>query len=308
VTRSFAVGGRAVHLHAAGDALVPHLTRALAHLPPAAPGEAGLAVRAWDDESATDLLRGARDGADSYRALVDGAFVVAEDGRVDAIDVAAGEAFLWVDSPRRIQWFEGAAPLQTCLHPWAAAHGLRFVHAGAVGGSDGCVLIVGRSGAGKSTTALSCVGSPLRYLADDFCLARSADATIFSLYSSAKLTDDALTRLPRVAAHAERPGPPEEKSVAYLHEFAPEALVLQAPLRAIVVPRITDRTAPALVPTSRATALAELAPSSLVSLRRERADAFRGIAAVAASVPCHVLELGSDLAAIPELLGGLLDD
>jgi hypothetical protein len=313
VTRSFDVGGAALHIRSAGQPLVPHLTRALAHLPPADSHAEGLTVLAWDVESTgadmpAEPWRGARNGDEAYRALVGDAYLVAEEGRIEALDLATGEAVFCVDSPRRFPWYEGAVPLQTIVQRWAATRGLGLVHAGAVGRGDGCVLIVGRSGAGKSTTALACVGSPLRYLADDFCLVRASDATVFSLYNSAKTTDDTLARLPHLASASTKPGPPEEKSVAYLHEFAPEALLQRAPLRSVVVPRITDRRTPALVAAGRATALAELAPSSLVALRREREDAFRRLVSVAAAVPCHVLELGSDLDAIPDLLARLLDD
>jgi hypothetical protein len=287
---------------------VPQLTRALSHLRPGTDGDGALTVYAWDDESTRTPAPFAPwlAGRGAFRAQVGEAFVVAEDGRVETLDLALGEAFFRVDSIRRIPWFDTAVPLQTILQRWTAARGVPFVHAGAVGHAEGCVLIVGRSGAGKSTTALASLGSGLGYIADDFCLVRAADATVFSIYGSAKATDDTLARLPHLAPLTSRLGPPGEKAVAFLHEHVPEQLVLQAPLRAIVVPRIADRRAPALVAAGRATALAQMTPSSLACDPRDRATAFRGLAAVAAAVPCFTLELGSDVAAIPRLLERLL--
>jgi hypothetical protein len=266
-----------------------------------------LTVLAWVGEIPPGPWPGARNGDGAYRALAGGTSLVAEEGRLELVDLPRGEALFCVDSPRRIQWYEDAVPLLAILQRWTAARGLRFVHAGAVGRDDGCVLIVGRSGAGKSTTALACVGSPLRYLADDFSLVRPDDSMVFSVYSSAKTTDETLARLPHLARAASKLGPPDEKSIAFLHEFAPETLLHSAPLRGVVVPRIVSSGRSRLVPAGRAVALAELAPSSLVTLRGGREAAFRALASVAASVPCHVLELGDDLAAIPGLLAGVLE-
>jgi hypothetical protein len=230
----------------------------------------------------------------------------AEEGRLEALDLARGEAVLWVDAPERVPWYEQAAPLQAMLHTWAASRGLRLVHGGAVGRPDGCLLLVGRSGAGKSTTALASLRSSLRYLADDFCLVRPDDLTVFSLYSSAKTTSDTLARLPWLARLVIEP-PPGEKAIAFLHDHVPEHLLDRAPLRGIVVPRITDEPGAALVPASRALALAELTPGSIGERRGLREEAFRQLAAITVAVPCHVLQLGRDPGCVPELLAGLLD-
>jgi hypothetical protein len=214
---------------------------------------------------------------------------------------------VWLDSPERLPWYDEAAPLRVILGRWAAARGLRVLHAGAVGRVDGCLLLIGRGGAGKSTTALSCLGSELAYLADDFCLARADDPTAFSLYSSAKMSDDTVAMLPHLGPAATYPGPPGEKAVAFLHEHVPESLLARAPVRGVVLPRIVGRRAPALVPAGRGTALVAMTPNSLDEDRHLREDGFRLLTALAAAVPCHVLELGTDLDAIPSLLAGLLD-
>jgi hypothetical protein len=223
------------------------------------------------------------------------------------LDLGRGEALYWVDAAVRIPWYESAVPLQSLVEPWTADRGLRLIHAGAVGRGDGCVLIVGPSGAGKSTTALACLDSGLRYVADDFCLVRSHDATVFSVYNSAKATDETVARLPRLVPMLARPGAPREKWLAFLHEHMPDRLLDRARLRAIVVPRIMGRTGSALVPVGRGAALANLVPSSLRDSPQRRQDGFRRLAALAAAVPSYAHELGTDLDAIPSLLAGLLD-
>jgi hypothetical protein len=309
-TREFDVGGGPVRIHGAGTALLPSLTRALAHLPAGAGGEAGLDVLAWDDASTgttTPVPPAPGTLAAGFRGRSGERFVWLEAGRLDALDTTRGEALVWLESPDRLPVLEVAAPLRSILARWAAGRGLRLLHAGAVGREDGCLLLVGRSGAGKSTTALSCLGSELGYLSDDYCLVRADEPMVYSLYSSAKMGTRTLALLPHLVPHAEHPGPPGEKALTYVAEHAPDSLLAAAPVRGVVLPRITDRRAPALVPAGRGAALMEMAPSSIDEDPHLREAAFRLLAELASSVPCHVLELGSDVAAVPPLLVRLLD-
>jgi hypothetical protein len=309
-TREFDVGGAPMRIHGAGEALLPSLTRALAHLPAGTGGEAGLDVLAWDDASTgttTPVPPAPGTLAAGFRGRSGERFVWLEAGRLDALDTTRGEALVWLESAGRLPAYEVAAPLRSILARWAAGRGLRLLHAGAVGREDGCLLVVGRSGAGKSTTALSCLGSELSYLSDDYCLVRADEPLVYSLYSSAKMGARTLALLPHLASAAEHPGLPPEKALAYLAEHAPESLLAAAPLRGVVLPRITGRRAPALVPAGRGTALMEMAPSSIDEDRHLREAGFRLLAGLASSVPCHVLELGTDLAAVPPLLARLLD-
>lgn len=310
-SRRYDVGGAPVRVLGAGPGLVGRLTRAVEHLPEG-PGGTGLDVFVWDDATAgtatppVPWLAGAGP-AGAFRGSSGDVFLWTEEGRVDALDGRRGEAFLWLDSPERLPWYDEAAPLRRILGRWTVGRGLRVLHAGAVGRRDGCLLLIGRGGAGKSTTALACLGSELGYLADDFCLARADEPTAFSLYSSAKMSEQTLAMLPHLGPAATYPGPPGEKAVAYLQEHAPESLLARAPVRGVVLPRIVGGGAPSLVPVGRGAALTALTPNSLDEDPHLREDGFRLLAALAAAVPCHVLELGSDLAAVPPLLAGLLD-
>ena len=309
--RSYDLAGAPLEVRAAGVDLLDQLTRALAHLPAADPGAGRLTARVWCGGSAAAAVEAALDGRSGGEpvgvASGERLVLVTDAGRVDAIDLDRGEALLWVDASARLQWYDGAMPFYALLRPWAAARELAFVHGAAVGDERGCVLLVGRSGAGKSTTALSCLDSPLRYLADDCCFLRPGDLTVLSVYSSAKTTRDALARLPQLADMFEDPGRPDGKLVAFLGEQFPERLLPQAPLRAFVAPRIAGGRESRLVPAGGATALGELAAGLVFDRPHHREPGFRRLAQVAAAVPSYVLELGSDLGRIPPLLSGLLD-
>ena len=76
-----------------------------------------------------------------------------------------------------------------------------MVHAAAVGDESGGVLLVGRGGSGKSTTALSCLGTQVGYLADDYCLVEMVEGPrVHSLYTSGKANRGSIARLPRLRA------------------------------------------------------------------------------------------------------------
>lgn len=312
-SRSYDVAGASLVLHVAGSALVSDLTRALAHLPRGAPGDRSLTVYAWDGEStgASPRLpawsRLASPG-EAIRVIATDGVSSAGEGRLESLSLPRGEALFWVDGPARIAWHERAQPLLAIVRPWTASRDVQMVHAAAVGRRNGCLLIVGRSGTGKSTTALACLESPLRLVADDFCLVRAGDLRVFGLYGTAKATDDTLERLPALVPLVTNPQrEPGEKATVFLHERAPDVLLSDAPLRGIVVPRIMGRRTSRIVPAGRSAALAELAPGSVFEHREARAGAFRRLAAAAGAVPCHVLELGSDLREVPPLLESLLD-
>ncbi len=64
------------------------------------------------------------------------------------------------------------------------------------------VLIAGRGGAGKSTTALACLNSKLAYVSDDHCLlATQPSPCAWSLYNTGKLDAESLRLLPHFSRY-----------------------------------------------------------------------------------------------------------
>jgi hypothetical protein len=194
------------------------------------------------------------------------------------------------------------------LQPWFAARGWQLVHGAAVGGADGGALIAGRSGAGKSTTALACLAAGLGFAGDDYVLATAdPEPRVHGVYASAKLQQEQLPRFPWLAAHvANREREPGEKPVLLLAGDARLRLVPAMPLRAVVVPRVTGAARPAVRPIAPAEALAALAPSTLFQLPFDRPAALGRLRRLVESCPCWRLEAGPDLAAVATAVAGLL--
>jgi hypothetical protein len=185
------------------------------------------------------------------------------------------------------------------------------VHGGAVGTPDGGVLLVGKGGSGKSTCSLVSLASELRYAGDDYTMVSVQPRPwVHSLYSSGKVDPGNLWRVPHLEpAVSNRGYLATEKAVVFVDQHFPGRPIDGFPLRAIVLPTITGGPRTRAVPTSRAAALAALAPSTVFQLHTAGREALKYMGSLVLAVPAYVLELGSDVRVVPdvllELLGGL---
>ncbi len=242
-------------------------------------------------------------------------------GMLNMLDAELDIAIYAVCDAHKLRYNEiCGAPLLWILNWWMAQHGRQLLHAGAVGGRSGGVLLAGRAGSGKSTAALACLNSELRYLSDDYCLLDTDQPRPYahSLFSSAKLEADSIQRLPHLSAminNLSSLNTTGKKTLLFLNEHCPERLLAGFPIRAILLPRFTGKRETTLEPVSPMAALKALAPSTIFQLHRAGSKAFqdvtasrafRDIAALAKKVPCLTLELGTDLPRIPRVIMQLL--
>jgi hypothetical protein len=314
----YEIGSRIARLRFVGPTLVETLTRAIEHLRHEPVGSPDITINIWDSETTgvplSPLLQALIDSihANPFGLLTPRhEIAVLSNDRVAAtfelgsgvlilFDRQRNEVVYWVRDPLNLPYYERGAPFRTAFNWGLARHGVQCIHAAAVGTEQGAILITGRSGSGKSTTALACITSSLKYLGDDYCAFSTADdPEVFSLYNTGKLNDDAdLERQPHFApwiVNPERTG--DEKYVMYLGEQVPDRIIRRAPLRAIVIPQITKTTRPRLQPTSSAAAMRALAPSSMFQLPGAADDALFRMAWLSRTLPSYTLECGPDLAA-----------
>jgi hypothetical protein len=316
VEQWLSLAGATLHLRLAGPALLP-LLRALAHLQaPATTGAPALTVRLWDSRT-TGIDPPARPwafedygGRGEVRGFGDDRIRIGflmPHNTLSLYDRERERAVYRIASDRSIPDHEVGAPLRSILHWWASARGLQMAHAGAVGAGDAGVLLVGRGGSGKSTTALACLAAGLRYVADDYCLLGSeTDPTVYSLYSSGKLHPHDVARLPFLRGHdGNRDRLPSEKAVFFLAERFAARLAERLAVRAIVIPHVTAADVPRLVRVSPAAGLAALAPSTIFQLPYAGGDVLATLGRLCKQVPCYRLELGRDLERVPEVIARL---
>jgi hypothetical protein len=315
VERSYIIGGYRIRLSFSGPALLP-LTRALEHLVTDDHSIPDLTICLWDSESTGQrmiarpwqeddfLARGVIQGYNTeriYTAFQHGS------GAVSVLDMERNVGVFWAPDARLPYWEEGS-PLRTILHWWLLSQGLQLVHAAAVGNASGGVLIGGKGGSGKSTTALACLESNLSYVGDDYTLlGLNSGPVVHSLYNSAKLNSDQVQRFPSLVpkiANPERLA--DEKALLFVNEHDPLKVANRLPVRAILLPRVTGLSDTQLKRVSVAMTLAALAPSTIFQLPRAGGEAFKFLAAFARHLPCFRLEVGTNLSTIPPVIERLL--
>ena len=317
----YIVGAGRVSLRFAGPTLRERLTPAFAHLA-AKPGErrgpASLTVHLWDSASGgTEPPRrppGRGDGPSGalyefHEPPLRGVYQPGLE-TLSVLDTETGVAWHWVaDASERPSW-DQACPIRQILSWWLRSRGQLQVHAAAVGMAGAGVLVVGRPGSGKSTVALSCLGSELLYAGDDYvAVTLEPSPRVASLYNSGKLDPPHLrSRFPHLLpllANEDRLE--SEKAILYVERHFPEQTTRGFPIAAVLVTTVrAERRDPEIVPASLAGAFAALAPTTMFQLHTAGAEELSTLSSLIARVPCFALELGSDLRALPGKISDFL--
>lgn len=318
------IGGRAVHQNAVGRDLAERTRMAFAHLRADDPGahRPALTIDVWDGEATgvslprgtiLDAIPGWHEGGGISTISSDSRYYVHALFESRAIlDRKACRILCWTASSRRLSLYERGKPHRVLLSVWLHDRGIQLVHAALVASLGRGVILPGRGGAGKSTSALACLLAGFEYLGDDYIgLEPNADGTFtgHSLYDSTWLDPEHLLRFPSLVPHAIAGVISwERKRLVHLSTLFRGRLAPCAPIRVLALPRVaggTTRTRPA----SRAEALLAAAPTSVFELTpRVGASGVQRLAALVSRLPAYRLELGADLGEIPHRLEALLDE
>ena len=316
---SFVIGGQTIQLCFAGPAWLPQFTAALAHraAPPAQHPD--LTICIWDDASTGAAMPPPPWSAGDYAprgeiaAYCDARYRAGyqmEAGLLSLLDTQRGRGLLWTANAARLPRYELTFPARAIVYWWAQTQGMQMAHAGAVGHAGGGVLLVGKGGSGKSTTALACLQAGLDYAGDDYVLVDDKPAPrAHSVYGTGKLHADHIGRLPAyepLISNGDHLG--AEKALLYLHERYAGRLAADLPLSAIVLPRVTGAARTCYRPLATVPALAGLAASTLRQLPGAGAADHQRLSRLARRLPGYTLELGTDLDEIPAVVRRLIDE
>ncbi|MBP9841152.1 MAG: hypothetical protein KBC64_01855 [Simkaniaceae bacterium] len=304
-------------LRFAGNAMVDTLTRALKHLEITQPDSCSLTICLWDSQSThtpclafpwashTYDMRGEviQYNSDQIYTVVDIHTKV-----LHLFDQERQLALYWINDSRDLPWWVGGSPLQLILHWWMRVNGHQLTHAAAVGFPEGCVVLAGKSGAGKSTTTLACMDAGMHYISEDYCLLSQApESWAYSVYNSAKIEDKTLEWFPKLKNHLSNPHRrPGEKAFFFHHEFQPKKIIAGGPVKALITLKIEATVNSWLEPIHSHQALAALSATTLWQLTHTGPAVFLHLKQVAESLPCYFLHLGSDLRQAPKLIEALL--
>ena len=322
----FELLGRTVRLRLAGDALAGVLTNALRHHElDVGTTDPELEICAWDRRStgADADLRGIPvlgdeepgeiDYVHAPRTVVHGSSgFLALQGTTpwaaQGYDAAQHSAFLWASEPEALgAWGERTKPLLEIFHGWLLDSPWQPIHGGAVGGTDGGVLLAGGPGAGKSTTVLSCVRAGWLYAGDDYLAVRTngGEGLVANLYGSARLCVDMAERFTEFGAGEVGAVSMQgvEKRDLILSQVLPRSRFGDFPIRAILLPRIAGGSRSTLRPASAAEATVAIGASTMHFLRVGASVAFDKITGIAGATPVYRLELGDDIDDLPGIIG-----
>jgi len=313
----YRVGGYDIQIQFAGDALIPSLSLAFQHLQIESCEKPDLTLCVWDSESTETPMvsppwkmsdfgpHGEIQGFNSERFYT--AFHHGEDS-LNLLDIETSTGIYWLRDPKDIPYYTKSAPLRYLFHWWLSRHGRQLVHGGAVGSEEAGALIVGMSGSGKSTTALSCLDSRLFYAGDDYVIVDAQNSpTVYSLYQSAKLDANHSQKFPNLTSSIINSARlDQEKAVIMLGRHFKKSIKKSFPLKAILIPKVGGRTDTSLHKVTPSKALVSLAPSTLFQLPREREASFKTITRLVKKTPCYQIELGSDLKGVAKAVEDLL--
>ncbi len=313
VKKYYHLAGFTVCLHFAGEVLVDFLTSALCHLETEPTMSCDLTIGIWDSAS-TDVPPMEfpwANGAFTMHGSVVGynceRIHTVFDPRLHILQLFDHErsvALYWVKDRGKCPWWVGASPFQFILHWWMKTRKHQLTHAGAVGYSNGGVLFAGKSGAGKSTTALSCMKAGMKYVSEDYCLLSDLpQIRAYSVYNSAKITEKTLSLFPELGKHIENPERPKgDKACVFHYKFQPQNILFSFPLKGLLTLKIFDSKDSWIEPIDPKEAVASLAGTTLWQLANTGPSVFHHLKRVAEAVPCYRLHLGRDLTQPPKLI------
>lgn len=205
-----------------------------------------------------------------------------------------------------------AHPASFALAAWLSGPRMQVMHAGAVAYDGAAVLLIGSSGAGKSTTSLACAVSGAGFLGDDLVLVEAGEEDgeapiVHSLFATAKLNGDSARALgaegwPRIGVT------PKSKAVVAVADRL--RMVRSAPIVALVflTPPVSGRPQRQAVPPKDAMTLLMPAIAPLACRTGVPRELLALVATLARRVPAYRLPVSWAFAALEPAVRAIVEE
>jgi hypothetical protein len=306
-----------IRLRFAGPAMLPNIVPGLAHCSAGSPHWPACEVCIWDSESSgiapaprprpqEDLTgRGAIWGFRSSRFRSAYRWV---EGSVSLLDRQERQAIYWVPSYRHVPAWALSAPLRGILHWWMEQNGRQLIHAAAVGYAGRGVLLPGRGGSGKSSTALACLEHGLDFVSDDYvALALDPQPRAFRLYATAKVDPRSLDLYPEVARRSRTlVDPGFDKVVLFLENQFSSQLRDSLPVEQVLQPVVCGSGQTRLGPIDAPAVERALAAETLAHLPHTGNATVQFLERIAQELPRATLLLGPGRADVANTIREIL--
>ncbi len=212
-------------------------------------------------------------------------------GSFSAFDPSAREAVVWFHDAGRIPYWVAATPFRLQLSWIADTFDGEMIHAAGVKIDDRVALIVGASGAGKSSLALASTRHGHALMGDDFLLLRGTQVS--TVYRRTKIHDDAVTLLGGdVTDVGTMANAASEHEKRIIDTHLTHLSSAPAQVAAVFVPRIGDEAE--LTPLPAAEAARRALGPSMQGLLGGTSSSLRRIARLMQAVPAYEVTVGPD--------------
>jgi hypothetical protein len=314
ISKAIRIGGYCVKMNFSGPSLLPTFFDVFEHLSvdPESVTQPCLIMNFWDSEATginVDEIpwkEGEQHHLGLIKSFTDHRFFTLQQpgsGAIYMLDVATNEGYYWVSSVSAVPFWEADFPLRSIFHWWLKNTMYQPIHAAAVGTEHGGVLLVGRGGSGKSTTALSCLNSDLKIVGDDYVMLDCREAIAYSLFSRTKLTRESISLLAGLPIDiGGLNAPMDNKYRIPLYPDYKSSLIRAVPIVAVLLPEVTQQNDTHIDLCKTSEAMLALSPTTLFQLPGLREESFRKMSAFIKSVPCRRLFLGKDTRTLPGTL------
>jgi|GEM_PF-942149 len=312
---SFLIGGHAVALKFRQGPLIRQILPSLRPLAADGPAqEPEYRIHLWDGGDFPDLpvLKDMLPHENKV-SLINSPplhFLYNPEGRIfSMLDTQNRVGFYYVPDPAALPDYEVCTPMRMLVHRICQELGMYFVHSACVGYDGSAALLIGKSGSGKSTTALVSLMNGLDFLSDDYiCISDiPGDIKAHSLYRGCKLMDGSLPELDALKRFIVPTNKTNSKNVLMLDGSAGR-LRQKMGLKAVILPVIAHAPATAFKRIPAARALAELAGSTIMQMPGSADYMMKGLSALCATLPVFSMSLSEDpaeiAAALKLFLGG----
>ena len=221
------------------------------------------------------------------------------EGLLHLYDGRKGLGLMHATSAAAVPAWTDRAPFRTFVGWWATDLSLSMMHSSCVATDRGAALIAGGSGAGKSTTAMTCVLAGFAFVCDDACIVdldAAGGPVVHAVYGRSKLEPEAARRLGLA------PGPAGGPLIS-----EPAGAVTRAAARVVLLPVVTGRPETRLEELPRTEVMRALVPGSIREGGGLGGRALQEMARVVRTLPSYRLLLGTDPTGVSDAVADAID-
>ena len=304
VVTDYRIAGYPVRLRIAGAGLAADIDRSLGHLRATGEPDPALTIEVWDDEEVGPVgwtnwpqdvdIHGTLSVADGARFVLNRrqSSVMLLDRQENRLTgCIGGRSILFVD--------ERARPFNRLLSIWLDDRDIQYIHAGLSVVEGHGLLFVGRGGSGKSTSSVACFLAGFPFLSDDLvALGKAEEGHLVghSLYATCVIAPDHIARFASLARIARAANHDIElKSPVYLADHQGARFAPEAPIAAVILPKVVDRPKTGYRRATPMQAMLALAPTSIIILPGAAPKSLDKLSELVTTTPAFWLELGHDV-------------